>query len=309
MLYALAYIILLVSLIFSIVIVYNLGNDKTSLVRKRLMRIKGQSEDSKSIVHHKKATKGFLNKYLIHFSESFRKIGIEITDREIILINAITYLTCFLIFFLLMKNISLAFILGIIGLLLPYLTVNSLAKQRLSNFEKLFGDALYLIANTLHSGFSLRQALQIIAQEMPSPVSDEFDLLNQELNWGLSIEEAMQNFAKRLDNEHVNLFVTAIMIQSEVGGSLAILLSKIAETIRSKQELKGEIKVMTSQGKASGIIVGSLPVLITAVIMLINPTFMLPMFTTPIGLFLIFIALLLEICGAVIIKAMTGGEL
>ncbi|MFC1517009.1 type II secretion system F family protein [Candidatus Margulisiibacteriota bacterium] len=304
-----AYLLLFASLSFIVLNIYKIGSERGSLVRRRLQQLQMRESSGQSAYQMGKSKKRNIFIKLLHnFIELFRKIGIEISEKEAMALNFISYLSLFLIMFLVSKQLSVAFVLGFIGLILPYLIVTFLARQRAKAFEKLFGDALYLIANTLRSGFSLRQALQIIAKEMPTPICEEFELLNQEVNWGLSLNEAMLNLGNRMPSEPVSLFVTAILIQNEVGGSLSDILGKIAETIRTKQEIRGEVKVLTAQGKVSGFIVGLMPFVISLFVFMVNPDYIMQLFTTAIGLAMITTALILEVIGIFAIKMIVSIE-
>ena len=111
-----------------------------------------------------------------------------------------------------------------------------------------------------------------------------------------------------MPNDHVNLFVTAVLIQNEVGGSLAEILGKIAEAIRMKQEISGEISVLTAQGKLSGIIVGLMPIVISLLVFIVNPAYIMQLFTTPIGMIMVGVAIVLELIGGIVIKLVISIE-
>ncbi len=305
----LIYILLLASLAAIGITIYNVGSSQTSVVRRRLAMLQKKNAGP-AHAHSTLAAKkrGVFEQKIQESIDLFHKLGIEISVREVMLLNGISYIVVFLMMFLVSSNVFAAFLLGFIGVGVPYMVLSFIAQQRTKAFEKLFGDALYLMANTLKSGFSFRQALQIIATEMPSPICDEFELLNQEINWGLPVNEAMSNLAKRMPNDHVNLFVTAITIQSEVGGSLSEILGKIAEAIRTKDELRGEVKVLTAQGKASGLIVGLMPFLISMMVFFVNPSYIMKLFTTTIGLIMVGVALVMEAIGVFAIKVMVNIE-
>jgi tight adherence protein B len=301
--YIITYLLLFISIIAIGIIIYNLGSDRSLVVSKRLKQLWMQ-ESGQAVSRAKRQAKkqSMLQKY----AAQFRKIGIEVTEREVLLINTISFFSLFLIFFLMSKNIAMGFLFGLMGLFLPLIVVKQMTSKRNKLFERLFCDALSLMGNTLRSGFSLRQALQLVSEEMPSPISEEFGLLNQEMNWGLSINEAMLNLNERVPNEYVNLFVTAIMIQSEVGGSLSEIILKIAETIKTKDAIKGELKVLMAQGKMSGIVIGVMPFAIAGLLFLVNPQYIMCLFTTTLGLILLGVAMTMEIMGVLVIKAIVN---
>lgn len=301
--YFVAYLALLISLTVVAFNIYKIGNTQHKTAARRLQQLGQRNAPKNQELIQAKSRTGLTAEYFQKIIALFNKIGIEISIREILILNSISSLSLFLIIFLLNKNIAVSLLLGSLGFFLPYLVVNSMVAQRNKAFDKLFGDALTLISNTLRAGFSLRQALQLVAEEMPMPICDEFKLLNQEIDWGLPLSDCFNELCRRIPNEHVQLFATAILIQNEVGGSLAEIVSKIAETIRNKEQLKGELNVLTSQGKISGLIVGLMPLALGMFIFAINPTYMLVLFTTPLGLMMLGIAVVMELFGAVVIKS------
>jgi len=300
--YWLIYIIVIFSIPFIIYSIINIVHDQNVMIKKRLNILKKRFEEKGTAKIAKNKDKHFYYRIISVYLALFKKIGVEITEKEIGLLSAISFMSFFLLIFLITSSFGTSIFFGIVGIMFPYGLVTLIARKRLKNFEKLFGDALSLMANTLRSGFSFRQTLKTIETDMPSPICDEFAILNQEMNWGLSLSDALENFAKRLPNEHVELFVTAVLIQSEVGGSLSNILGKISESINSKQNIQNELKVLTAQGKVSGIIVGVMPVLLGMVLLIINPSFILPLFTTQLGIMMLSMAVFLEVMGLFIIK-------
>lgn len=301
--YFVAYLALLISLSIVAFNIYKIGNVQPKSVTKRLQRLAQYNASKEEEIIQVKNKSGAVAEYFQRLITLFNKIGIDISVREIMILNSISTLCLFLLIFLLNKNIIVAFILGLGGFFLPYFVVSGVVSQRNKAFDKLFGDALTLISNTLRAGFSLRQALQLVADEMPMPICDEFKLLNQEIDWGLPLADCFNELCRRIPNEHVQLFSTAILIQSEVGGSLAEIVSKIAETIRNKEQLKGELNVLTSQGKVSGFIVGLMPLVLGIFIFAINPSYMLTLFNTSLGLFMLVGAFVMEMLGVIVIKS------
>jgi tight adherence protein B len=124
----------------------------------------------------------------------------------------------------------------------------------------------------------------------------------QEMNWGTPTEEALLNMAARVNSEDLELVVTAVLIQRQVGGNLAEVLDNIATTIRERVRIKGEIKTLTAQGRISGLIIGLLPILLTAVIYFLNPAYIKPLFASKTGLTMVSFAVLAQILGLGLIK-------
>ncbi len=293
----------ILALIILMMIVNDLGKNRVSQIKKRYQKILNQHGQEKT-AFKKQTDKNLLAALWHKYTGLFKVLGIEVSLREIVTLNTVVYLLVFLVTFLFNKNIVASLLVACFGLFLPYVVLLTMVNRRFLLFDKLFGDALALMANTLRSGFSFRQALQIIARDMPSPIAEEFDILNQELNWGLSLEEALNNFYKRVPNEHVRLFITSVIIQNESGGSLSNILGKISETINSRQRLQNELNSLTAQGKASGLIVGLLPLAVGLVVSVVNPGYLTPLFTEPLGKMILAGAVFSELFGALIIKSL-----
>jgi tight adherence protein B len=135
------------------------------------------------------------------------------------------------------------------------------------------------MANSLRSGYALLQAMELVSREARPPMSSEFERVVREVGLGLTPEEALANLVKRIQSDDLELMVTAINVQREVGGNLAEVLDTISHTIRERVKLKGEVRVITSQQQYSGYIIGALPIVLALVLFGINPTYMLRLYT------------------------------
>ncbi len=185
---------------------------------------------------------------------------------------------------------------------LPYFALRMAKTKRFARFNGQIGDALVIMANSLRSGFSFLQAMDMVRREIPDPIAKEFGVALQEMNWGTPTEEALQNMSARVGSEDLELVVTAVLIQRQVGGNLAEVLDNIANTIRERVRIKGEIKTLTAQGRMSGLIIGLLPIFLTAVIYMLSPEYIGVLFSSKTGLLMIFFAVLFQIMGMAIIK-------
>lgn len=172
----------------------------------------------------------------------------------------------------------LAAVLAGSGFFLPRFYVTFKKNGRLRAFNTQLADTIGLLSSALRSGYSLLQAMELVAREGPSPVSGEFERVVREVGLGLSPEEALANLVARMESEDLELMVTAINVQREVGGNLAEVLDTIATTIRERVKLKGEIRVLTAQQQYSGYIIALLPVGLSLILFIINPTYMLGVF-------------------------------
>lgn len=170
-------------------------------------------------------------------------------------------------------NIVLVILLFLVGLRLPRFYLGFAANRRLHAFEGQLSDTLNLWVNALRSGYSILQGMEAIATELPAPVSREFERVVQEVRLGLSLDRALANMLRRMPSEDLDLIITAVNIQREVGGNLAEILDIISYTIRERVRIKGEIRTLTAQGRLTGWIVSLLPIGLGLVLYSINPEY------------------------------------
>jgi tight adherence protein B len=156
-------------------------------------------------------------------------------------------------------------------------------QKRLKMFNDQLADGIALLANSLRSGYSLPQAHELLSRDARPPLAQEFSRVNREVNLGLSPTDAMANVLHRVPSDDLDLFITAINIQREVGGNLAEVLDAIADTIRDRIKLLGEVRVLTAQQSYAGYVVTLLPVVLAAVMFLISRSYMEVLFTTLLG--------------------------
>lgn len=161
---------------------------------------------------------------------------------------------------------------------LVWVARRKLARQQL--FDGQLADTITLMSGALRSGYSLLQAMELVAREGTPPVSLEFDRVVREVGLGLSPEEALANLVDRMQSEDLELFVTAINVQREVGGNLVEVMETIANTIRERVKLQGTVRVLTSQQQFSGYIIALLPVGLALMLAIINPNYMLGVFSS-----------------------------
>jgi tight adherence protein B len=198
---------------------------------------------------------------------------------------------------LIFGSVAWGIILGLLGFSTPAIVVHFLKRRRDHRFRVQLVDALMNISNSLRAGFSLHQAFGLVQREMPNPISQEFRLVNQELRFGVDMEEALGHLLGRMPSEDLDLVVTAITISRDVGGNLTEVFDNIAETIRSRHRLQGKIRALTAQGKWQAGLVCSLPLILAVVINMINPALMEPVYHTVYGWGLIALIVLFQVAG------------
>ena len=192
-----------------------------------------------------------------------------------------------------------------LGYFLPRFWVGRRIGGRLKAFNKQLPDTIVLLSNSLRAGSSFLQSIELVSREGGPPMSEEMGRVVREVNLGLGMEEALSNLVRRIKSEDLDLMVTAIGIQQQVGGNLAEILDTIAFTIRERVRIKGEINTLTAQGRVSGYLVAFLPIGLGAALNAINPAFMQPLFTQTIGRILIGVGAVMMTIGFLAIRKIT----
>jgi tight adherence protein B len=230
------------------------------------------------------------------------KADIPLRGEEFLIIWMLAALVPGTLIYILSRKITISFLLYILGIILPPLLVSTAQQKRLKKFDQQISDSLGIMANALRAGFSFMQTLELVSREMPNPIAKEFARTFREMNLGAPMEEALVNLTKRVASDDLDLVVTAVLIQRQVGGNLAEILDNISFTIRERVRIQGEIKTLTAQGKISGIIIGLIPPFLILILLLINPAYLKPLFQSAIGLAMLAAGVTSELIGLVIIK-------
>lgn len=203
---------------------------------------------------------------------------------------------------ILLKNIVGLVIGAIIGLAIPSLMIRMARANRIRKMQGQLVDSLMIISASLKAGLSFVQAIEVLCEEMPPPITQEFKLILKENKWGISLEDSLIGLRKRVPLEEINLLVTSILIARESGGELPRVLSKLTETIRDNIKLKQKIATLTMQGKLQGYIMMVLPIAFTAFIYKQNPDHFTVMLQTSLGRILLIAAVVAQIVGMILIK-------
>lgn len=175
-----------------------------------------------------------------------------------------------------------SFLIGaVVGAFVPRFYVKSQQRKRLSKFNDQLGDMLNLMVNGLRAGYSTMQAMEAISKELPPPICDEFRRVVQEMQLGVPMETALENLLRRIPSDDLDFVVTAINVQREVGGNLSEILDSISFTIRERVRIKGEIRVMTAQVRASGSLLSIVPIVLTVILWFLNRSYIMSFFEGP----------------------------
>ncbi len=172
-----------------------------------------------------------------------------------------------------------SFLIGaILGGIAPGYYVRRQQGQRLKKFNDQLSDMLNLIVNGLRAGYSTMQAMEAVSKELPPPMNEEFRRVVQEMQLGISMETALDNLLRRIPSDDLDFVITAINVQREVGGNLSEILDTISFTIRERVRIKGEIRVLTAQVRASGVLLALIPVALALILWFLNPEYLMSFF-------------------------------
>ncbi len=211
--------------------------------------------------------------------------------------------------YVLKHNPVFTLLAAVVGFFAPRWYVSYLQRKRLTAFNNQLGDTINLLVNSIRSGYSVLQAMEAVAREMGPPVAEEFDRVVREVQLGLSMEDALDNLLRRVTSDDLDLMITAIKVQREVGGNLAEVLDAISFTIRERVRIKGEIRALTATGRMSGYVISFLPIGVTLFIYFVNPTFITQLVEDPCGWIMIGIAVLGIISGFLVIRKIVNIEI
>jgi tight adherence protein B len=185
---------------------------------------------------------------------------------------------------------------------LPLLVVAWLRKRRLTSFGKLLPEALELIARALRSGHSLAAGMKLVADEIGDPLRTEFQRVYEEQNFGIPLEDALQEMADRVPNLDLRFFVTAVILQRQTGGDLAEILDKIGALVRERFQIYGLVQALTGEGRLSGTVLLALPPVLGIVVYRLNPGYIMMLFDDPLGQKMLAAAVVMQILGAFVIR-------
>lgn len=177
------------------------------------------------------------------------------------------------------QNIISALIGAVLGGMMPRMYMKRQQNKRITTFGNQLPDMLNLTVNGLRAGYSTMQALEFVSKELPPPLSDEFSRVVKEMQLGIAMEDAVNNMHRRIPSDDLDLIITAINVQREVGGNLAEILDMISYTIRERIKIKGEIKVLVSQVIYSGRFLALLPLILMGLLWFANREYLMTFFS------------------------------
>lgn len=246
------------------------------------------------------SSRGFTEKLIMEL----QRAGMKWRPSEFAVVVAACAFAPMLAFFVVRASLWMVLLAGIVGFLVPVTIVRAKQQLRLKAFNEQIADALSLMASSLRSGYSFMRAMQVVANEMPNPISEEFSRVIDECNVGVPTEDALSHLVERVQSYDMELVATAVTIQIQLGGNLAEILDTIAETIRERVRINGEVAALTADGRLSGVILIALPIFLALVIYLIRPGYLEPLVQERTGQILLVSASLSMVVGALTIRRM-----
>lgn len=204
----------------------------------------------------------------------------------------------------LLLGMDLVAVLGIcvVGFAIPPVMVQRSRNKQQQLFNKQLGESLTIMSNCMRSGYSFQQAMHSVSKEMQPPISTEFGRVVREINYGATLEQALNSMAQRVNSKDFDLLISAVITSAQVGANLSEILDTIAETITDRIRLREEVRVFSAQGRMSGLIIGLLPVAVLLFLMILNPTYLTDFINHPIGKALLIASVFLEIIGFFLIN-------
>jgi len=197
---------------------------------------------------------------------------------------------------------------AVIAALAPLLFLRSAVNRRRRMLEKQLVELLVMMANSLKGGFGLMQALEHAGRQLKDPLAKEIKQTIRATQIGESIEDAVEGLNVRVGSYDLEIVVTAILVQRSVGGNLAEILDNVAHTMRERERIRGEIQTLTAQQRLTGFVIAGLPPALGLIFFVLNPEYMITLFTEPMGRIMVIGAAVLEVIGAWLIKRIIAIE-
>jgi tight adherence protein B len=195
------------------------------------------------------------------------------------------------------NSMLVAMVTAVIGAGLPYMYVVRKRKRRMRKLEEQLPEAIDLMGRALRAGHPFSAGIKMVAEELPAPLGEEYRRAFEEQRFGLPVQDALLSLADRAPLLDVRIFVTAVLIQREVGGNLAEILDNISHTIRERFRIQREIRTRTAQGRMTGYLLAGLPIIMGILFYFLNREYIMTLFTDPLGVFFLGAALILQVIG------------
>lgn len=312
-------------LILVFLAIFSLGTSLLNIIFKKKIRLKERLESTASIYGESSKKETTFKEEITSFVESValkfpgekfvkktkKKLSqayVHIRVGEYLGLSLLLGLFFFLILFLLSRMWLFSFVGFLLGFILPDIFLNKIKNDKKKKINEQLPEALSILSNGLRAGFSFNQSMAIVAKEIQSPIKEEFSKIVRDNSLGMTLEQSLDDFAKRNDDKDIDMLVSALIIQKKVGGNLAELLDNIVETVRDRVRIRGELRTITAQGRMSAIVVSLLPFGVAIMLLIVSPDYIMALFRNPIGIAMVVIALALQAVGMFIIMKIASVE-
>ncbi|MCJ7617381.1 MAG: type II secretion system F family protein [Desulfobacterales bacterium] len=223
-----------------------------------------------------------------------------------ILLTIFLAITGFLAGLLIINNYVYSIIIALLMAAIPFFYIRLAKTKRMQKFQQQLPEGLESIARSLKAGHSFPSGMKLAADEFDDPLGPEFDETLNEINFGVSVPDALKNLTRRIDCPDLNYFVIAVLLQRETGGNLAEIIENLSHLIRERFKLHGRIKILAAEGKLSAIILIVIPFFIIIVLRFTNPEYIMTLFSEPVGRIMSGIAVFMMALGILVMKKMVN---
>ncbi|HXW13889.1 MAG TPA: type II secretion system F family protein [Terriglobia bacterium] len=227
--------------------------------------------------------------------------GIQMRPGKLVLISAVVGLTAFEVMYIIYSSFALAVLAGVAGTFLPLGFVAIKRARRMAAFQRQFPEVIDLLSRSVRAGHSFASGMEIVATDLPDPVSTEFRITFDEQRFGLPLRDALLNLCDRVPLVDVRLFVIALLVQKETGGNLVEILGNLAHVIRERFKIAGDVRVRTAQGRLTAGVLIALPLTMLFLLHLVNPNYIKVLFVEHLGKMMLLGAFVMQVIGAIII--------
>jgi tight adherence protein B len=273
------------------------GGGRTATARKRALQLRIQAEGQKG-------------RWAWRLREQLGQAGVRIEVRQYIGgCLGIAVLVALAAWMLGQPALTMLLAAAIIGFGIPKLVLARLARRRITKFTALFADALDVVVRGMRSGLPLTECINIIGREMPDPLGAEFRLVTEGQKLGLSLQESLERVLERNPTPDFRYFTIVLAIQQQTGGNLAETLAKLSELLRGRARMRDKIKAYSSEATASALIIGSLPLVVAALLLVVSHEYVMVLFNTEAGNVLLVIGALMMGAGALIMRKMISFDI
>lgn len=241
-------------------------------------------------------------RYILKYKVKLAKANILMKPEEFFVGSLVAGLVIVIVLYNVSHQPIIAALGFFIGYKLPDIFLTKAKNKRAKKLNDQLPEALSIISNGLRAGYSFTQAMASASKDLQAPIANEFQKVIRDNSLGKPLEESLLAVSERTEDEDMDMFITALIIQKQVGGNLSEVLDTISNTIRERIKIKGEIKILMAQGKFSAIVMSVLPVGLTAIIMMINPGYLNTLIENKVGIAVIIVAVIMNIMGILILR-------